>query len=86
MNVPEINEVKDTLSQLKSDLTIKNWELPYENLLTRLSAAIFFIEPSDPGAIDRCWEKLSHFENFTYRENTEKKLSNLKYRIEFKAE
>jgi hypothetical protein len=44
MHVPEIIEVKDLLQSLKSNNDLKDWELPYENLLTRRSAAIFFVD------------------------------------------
>ncbi len=46
-NVPEINLVKEHLDKLKSAGFINEWELPYENLLTRLTAAIFFLTPAD---------------------------------------
>ncbi len=82
-NIPEIIEVKNNLEQLKGNGLVKEWELPYENLLTRLSAAIFFLTPADKNKCDEIWQDLSKYENFKFRENTEKKLSQLEYRIEF---
>ena len=46
MHVKEIAEVKDRLDHLKERGMLENWELPYENLLTRLDASIFFIAPA----------------------------------------
>ncbi len=83
MNVPEITEVKDLLDELKGHGLIREWELPYENLLTRRTAAIFFIEPNSIDSISKIWEKLEQYDNFFYRENIEKELSQLDYRITF---
>jgi ribosomal protein S8 len=86
MNIPEINEVKSVLIKLKADGYIGNWELPYENLLTRRSAAIFFLTPSLEEYEEKIWSELSGFENFSSRLNSEKKLSQLKWRITFSHE
>jgi hypothetical protein len=88
MYVQKIQEVKEQLDQLKSSGLIDQWELPYENLLTRLTAAIFFLSPAeafrgDPSPI---WSELEKHEHFSYRINQEKKLSNLPYRITFNEE
>lgn len=90
MHVPEINKVKEQLESLKSRNLISAWELPYENLLTRLSAAIFFIAPvssapSEDG-LAVVWSELNGFENFSKRINTEKKLSQMLYRVTFSKE
>lgn len=86
MNIPEINEVKSVLLKLKADGYIGDWELPYENLLTRRSAAIFFLTPSPEKHEEKIWSELGEFENFSVRLNTEKKLSQLKWRITFSQE
>ncbi|PCH94228.1 MAG: hypothetical protein COB85_05875 [Bacteroidetes bacterium] len=83
MNVPEIDEVKVTLDKLGKSKLIKEWELPYENLLTRLSAAIFFIEPLDENKMKKAWIQLKRYPKFRKMINEEKNLSDLKYRIEF---
>ena len=88
MYVKQISEVKDHLEQLKSNGLIEQWELPYENLLTRLNAAIFFLTPADPSQADpfAIWSELEKYENFSFRLNKEKKLSSLAYRITFNEE
>ena len=88
MYVPEIIEVKEVLEIMKSNNLIDAWELPYENLLTRRSAAIFFITPGEVGRLqmDNIWKELDKFDHFSFRKNEEKKLSNLEYRITFSEE
>ena len=82
-DVPEINVIKRHLEQLKQNGIITQWELPYENLLTRLSAAIFFISGTSDGDIQLAWKQLSAYDNFRQRKNEEKQLSQLEYRVEF---
>jgi hypothetical protein len=82
-NITSIVEVKNKLSSLQQEGLIKEWELPYENLLTRLGAAVFFVTLSagtDPEAI---WQQLDLFPGFSYKENVEKLISQLTWRIEF---
>lgn len=86
MNVPEITEVKETLEKLKSEKIIKSWELPYENILTRRSAAFFFITPESEDKVDEIWKQLSGYDNFSIRSNDEKQLSELKYQVTFSEE
>ena len=87
MYVKKINEVKELLDQLKDKALVSKWELPYENLLTRLNAAIFFLEPStdDEQNTSAIWDALSQYEDFSYRVNEEKTLSKLLYRITFSS-
>ena len=82
-NVPEIIKVKQHLAQLKEKGLVSDWELPYENLLTRVSAAIFFLTPASEEKAGEIWEQLKTYPNFAYRENAEQKLSLLKYRVTF---
>jgi hypothetical protein len=88
MYVKDINTVKDHLDMLKSIGLIKAWELPYENLLTRLNAAIFFMAPSNESDshLETVWAELEKYPEFSYRLNAEKKLSSLPYRITFSKE
>ncbi|MFM7855696.1 MAG: hypothetical protein ACKO96_28145 [Flammeovirgaceae bacterium] len=86
MYVPEIITVKDHLAQLKKDGLIADWELPYENILTRRSAAIFFVTPKDENSLQTLSQQLAAYENFSYRDNTEKKLSQLQLRVTFSQE
>lgn len=88
MNVPEIQDVKKYLDKLKDEGLVKEWELPYENILTRLTAAIFFLTPVDESKLEEIWKKLGDkevdkHERLTYRLNEEKKLSQLEWRVEF---
>jgi len=88
MNVKAINEVKESLDLLKKEGRLKAWELPYEQILSRLSAAIFFVTPvsDDAKSLSPVWEKLGQFPNFSYRTNTEQLLSRLDYRVTFSKE
>lgn len=88
MHVPEIIEVKEVLENMKSQNLIEAWELPYENLLTRRTAAIFFVTPHENAKLqmDVIWNELEKFNYFSFRENEEKNLSDLKYRITFNEE
>ena len=83
MNVPEITEVKNHLDDLKKNNLIKEWELPYENLLTRLTAAVFFLEAVDKSKLEEIWKELDKHPRLTYIKNEEKKLSQLEWRVEF---
>ena len=86
MNVPDITEIKEHLESLKNSGLIEQWELPYENLLTRRSAAIFFVKPSSTEVSKKIWSELAKYDDFFFRENTEKTLSQLDYRITFNPE
>ncbi|MCK4766728.1 MAG: hypothetical protein KAW12_31335 [Candidatus Aminicenantes bacterium] len=83
MNVPEIQEVKKHLDELKDKGLVKEWVLPYENILTRLTAAIFFLTPTEDSKLDEIWKELDKHPRLTYRLNEEKKLSELVWRVEF---
>lgn len=83
LNIPEIIKIKNHLTELQSKGLVKEWELPYENLLTRLSAAIFFVTPAGEEQMKAIVNTFKDCPNFSCRENTEKKLSQLMYRITF---
>ena len=83
MNVPEIQEVKKHLDELKEKGLVQEWVLPYENILTRLTAAIFFLTPTDDSKLEEIWKELDKHPRLTYRLNEEKKLSDLVWRVEF---
>jgi hypothetical protein len=82
-NVPEINAVKKHLEKLKEKGLVKEWELPYEKILTRLTAAIFFLNPTEQSKLDEIWNELEIHSMLQYRMNEEKKLSQLGWRVEF---
>ena len=81
-NVLEINEVKDKLETLKHQGLISAWELPYENILTRLTAAVFFVS-ADEANTEKAWEELAQFPRMHYQKNEDKTLSALPWRVEF---
>lgn len=82
-NVPEINAVKRHLEALKMSGIVGDWELPYENILTRLTAAIFFVTPAAGTEPSTVWKELGVHPRLKYRDNHEKQLSMLEYRVEF---
>ncbi|MBN9381673.1 MAG: hypothetical protein J0H74_12960 [Chitinophagaceae bacterium] len=86
MHVPEIIDMKKKLDHIKAEGLITDWELPYENLLTRLSAGIFFLTPAADIPSDRVWEAFRDDKDFSFRTNAEQKLSKLKYRVTFSPE
>jgi len=82
-NIQEINLVKEHLEKLKKEGLIREWELPYENLLTRLTAAIFFLSPTDEKFLEIIWHELEIHKMLLYKLNAEKILSNLQWQVEF---
>lgn len=82
-NVPEINSVKEHLDKLKNKGLVEQWELPYENLLTRLTAAVFFLTPTDEKYLEKIWKELETHKMLQYKINEEKKLSGLQWQVEF---
>lgn len=82
-NVPEIIAVKNHLNNLQQRGLVTAWELPYENLLTRLTAAIFFLTPADDSKLEEIWSELDSYPMFQFRKNEEKKLSQLSWRVEY---
>jgi hypothetical protein len=82
MYVKDIAEVKGHLELLKNNSLIIDWELPYEKVLTRLTAAIFFVSLTENNEA-QVWNEFLKYENFSFRENTEKQISDLKYRVTF---
>lgn len=81
-NVREINTVKQHLDQLKSEGLITQWELPYEQILTRLTAAIFFVSLADQDD-ESVWKEMEKYPMFSYRKNEEKQLSLLDWSMTF---
>ncbi|MCI9098261.1 MAG: hypothetical protein HFI95_19265 [Lachnospiraceae bacterium] len=82
-NIPEICKIKEELESMKQEYLLIEWELPYENLLTRCSAAIFFLTPYSEEKLPEIWRRLGKYDNFRQRRNTEKHLSQMNYRVEF---
>ncbi|MCL1123552.1 hypothetical protein [Shewanella surugensis] len=90
MYVPDIDKVKDKMTELEATGVIAQWELPYENLLTRLSAAIFFAEVSDDSQLEALSSDFSEYEHFLVQTNVKKEdahtLSRMSYRMTFSQE
>lgn len=82
-NVPQINEVKKKLETLKESGKLQAWELPYEHILTRLTAAIFFLTPSNEDDLPEIEAELEKFPMFLWKKNEEKTLSRLDWQVEF---
>ncbi|MBB5622480.1 hypothetical protein HDE69_003555 [Pedobacter cryoconitis] len=82
-NVPEINEVKSHLEVLKTKQLITAWHVPYEEVLTRLTAAVFFLTPTDESKLDEIWQELGIHQRIQYQMNADKSLSPLEWRVEF---
>lgn len=84
-NVSEILAIKRQLDILKRRGLVEGWEVPYENILTRLTAAIFFLTPVEQSHLDEIWKSLGKKnKDLRYRLNEEKALSDLEWRVEFK--
>jgi hypothetical protein len=81
-NVDEINAVKLRLTALQKKGMIREWELPYEHILTRLTAAVFFITASETGRLQDVWDELGAHNTLHFRRNEEKTISQLDWRVE----
>lgn len=84
-HVPEIIEVKAALESLSRDGVVLRWELPYENLLTRLDAALFFVEFSANEQQGLAWHELARYGELLYGPNEDHALSELPYHFEFSS-
>ena len=82
-NVPEIRAVKKHLNELKEKGLLKEWELPYEEILTRITAAIFFLTPEEGAMLTQVWDELEVHNMLHYQLNEDKNLSDLQWRFEF---
>ncbi len=80
-NVKKIIELKDKLNELKIEGYIKEWQMPYENTLTRLEAAWIFFSPSSKKSI-KVIEQEMNVSNLTIKIN-DKGISNLPYIMSF---
>ena len=79
--VPEIQQVKQQLETLEKKGIIQSWELPYENLLTRLSAALFFVTPT--GDMQHVLEAIKTQPTVCCEKNDKRSLSDLEYCLFF---
>lgn len=84
MHIDSIVKVKDKLETLKEAGAIEAWELPYENILTRLDAAHFFVTLPDTNT-DPVTKSFEDYDTFKLEKNDAQKLSTLDYQITFAA-
>lgn len=82
-NIPQIKAVKNKLGQLQEKQLIAAWELPYEEILTRLTAAVFFLTPAPEVDVALIWKELALFNTLQYSLNEDKMLSQLTWRVQF---
>ena len=85
-NVKEIHEVKNVLMEMTEEGLLQCWELPYENILTRREAAIFFLTPQTDYALRALSDRLKCYEYSHIEENTSKAMSNMSHRLIFTQE
>jgi len=86
MFVKEINEVKKLLENMRSNGLVAEWSLPFENQLTSLRTAVFFLTPSDTAVEKKIWTELNKFNYFSFRLNYDKRISRCEYRVTFNKE
>lgn len=79
-HVEEIVAVKSLLLQCQEEGLIGRWELPYEQLLTRLSAAIFFFELYEESYQNEVENKFRDYPGLTIEPNHQS-MSSLQYRM-----
>ncbi len=86
MFISELNEIKKTIENMRSNGLIADWSLPYESLVTKLATAVFFITPAHPDFESQIWYELNKYSHFSFRLNYEKELSPCEYRVTFNKE
>jgi hypothetical protein len=65
--VTAIEAVKRKLEDLKEKGIVKEWEIPYENIFTRLTAAIFFLSPTEESKLEIIWNELGTNKSLQYK-------------------
>lgn len=81
-NIPDIQNFKQLLEHCKEEGLITGWELPYEQLLTRLEAAIFFFEAGSDELPDELYTRFAAYPDLVIRRN-EGTLSLMGYQLTF---
>jgi hypothetical protein len=85
-NVPQIKAVQQRLDEMKVLGLLSAWELPYEKLLTRLTAARFFLTPAPGAEPQAIWQQLQAYGRLRYQPNPAQKMSALAWQVEFNEE
>ena len=57
--------------------------MPYEHLVTRLTAAMFFVEPTTEDTANQIWQALETHPRFVVQQNDQKNLSELPWMVQF---
>jgi len=83
-NIAEIQAVKRRLASLTEMGLVKHWELPYENTLTRLTAAVFCLTLDVNATQGAIIDALQDCGRPQLRPNTERILSQSDLYLEFK--
>lgn len=86
MSKKDIVAISGKLADYKSQGHIVAWELPYETLLTRLSAAAFFVDVPSETALSEISDGLKQYPDFKIVDQHNSKLSKLRYKITFGAD
>ena len=79
----EIREVKDLMAAMNQGGLVKEWELPFEEILSGLAQAVFFLTPVDDSCLEKIWNELGKFPYMTYQRNESGTVSKLVWRIAF---
>ncbi|GIP23201.1 hypothetical protein [Paenibacillus sp. J22TS3] len=81
-NIPDIQNFKMLLDQSREKGLITAWELPYEQLLTRLQAAIFFFNSASQDVPSELYSLFAEYPGLTIQRN-EGTMSSMDYQISF---
>jgi hypothetical protein len=81
-NIPDIQNFKQLLNHCKEKGLITDWELPYEQLLTRLSAAIFFFNVGSDAVPDELYTLFAKYPGLVIHRN-EGTMSLMSHQISF---
>lgn len=82
-NIEEIKEIKSLLIEMTEGGVLQCWELPYENILTRREAALFFFTPKTEQALEVVRDRLASCGDSKIEKNTDKTISMMSHRLRF---
>lgn len=82
-DVPEIHKINSQLDELRQKGIVLDWEIPCMEMLTRKSAALYFITAVSEEAEPLIWETLKIHDGFGYRMNDLTDISHLKWCVTF---
>lgn len=79
--VDELICIKKRLAKLQEQGVVLEWELPYENLLTRKNAAIIYLNTECEENLERIILQIRDFGNWRFELNQNETMSSMKYKI-----